>query len=63
LAGSAAAMRRVLGTPLPVAEQARLEKTLELARQSISPAQAAAAWMDGWTMAADKAIQEALSLG
>jgi predicted ATPase len=63
LAGSAAAMRRVLGTPLPVAEQARLEKTLELARQSISPAKAAAAWMDGWTMATEKAIQEALSLG
>ena len=62
LAGSAAAMRRVLGTQLPVAEQARLEKTLELARQSISPAKAAAAWMDGWTKAAEKAIQEALSL-
>jgi predicted ATPase len=61
LAGSAAAMRRVLGAPLPVAEQTRLEKTLDLARQSISPAKAAAAWMDGWTMATDKAIQEALS--
>jgi predicted ATPase/serine/threonine protein kinase len=63
LAGSAAAMRRVLGVPLPVAEQTRLEKTLDMARQSISPAKAAAAWMDGWTMATDKAIQEALSFG
>jgi predicted ATPase len=63
LAGSAAAMRRVLGAPLPVAEQTRLEKTLDLARQSISPGKAAAAWMDGWTMATDKAIQEALSRG
>jgi predicted ATPase len=61
LAGSAAAMRRVLGAPLPVAEQMRLEKTLDLARQSISPAKAAAAWMDGWTMSTDKATQEALS--
>src|ERR1700688_210567 len=61
LAGAAAAVRRVIGAPLPVAEQARLEKTLELARQSISPAKAAAAWMDGWTMATDKAIHEALS--
>jgi predicted ATPase len=61
LAGSAAAMRRVLGVPLPMAEQTRLEKTLDLAKQSISPAKAAAAWMDGWTMATDKAIQEALS--
>jgi predicted ATPase len=63
LAGSAAAMRRVLGAPLPVAEQTRLEKTLDLARQSISPAKAAGAWMDGWTMATDNAIQEALSWG
>jgi predicted ATPase len=63
LAGSAAAMRRVLGVPLPVAEQTRLEKTLDMARQSISPAKAAAAWMDGWTMATDRAIQEALSMG
>jgi predicted ATPase len=63
LAGSAAAMRRVLGAPLPVAEQTRLEKTLDLARQSISPAKAASAWMDGWTMATDNAIQEALSFG
>jgi predicted ATPase len=61
LAGSAAAMRRVIGAPLPIAEQTRLEKTLDLARQSISPAKAAAAWMDGWTMATDNAIQEALS--
>jgi len=61
LAGSAAAMRRILGVALPVAEQTRLEKTLDAARQSISPAKAAAAWMDGWTMATDSAIQEALS--
>lgn len=63
LAGSAAAMRRVLGAALPVGEQTRLDKALDLARQSISPAKAAAAWMDGWTMATDKAIQEALSFG
>jgi predicted ATPase len=63
LAGSAAAMRRVLGVPLPVAEQKRLEKALDPARQAISPAKAAAAWMDGWTMASENAIQEALSWG
>src|SRR6202166_2811769 len=60
LAGAAAAVRRVIGAPLPVAEQTRLEKTLDLSRQSLPPAKAAAAWMDGWTMATDKAIQEAL---
>jgi predicted ATPase len=61
LAGAAAALRRVLGTPLPPAEQIRLEKTLEVARQSVSPAVAAAAWMDGWTAPAEKLIRHALS--
>jgi hypothetical protein len=54
-------MRRVLGAPLPVGEQAKLEKTLELARQSVSHATAASAWMEGWTTPADKAIQDALA--
>jgi len=61
LAGAAAAMRRVLGAPLPLADQARLEKTLDLARQSVSPTIAAAAWMDGWTTPADKTIRDALA--
>jgi predicted ATPase/tRNA A-37 threonylcarbamoyl transferase component Bud32 len=60
LAGAAAAMRQVLGAPLPLAEQTRLEKTLDLARQAVSPTLASAAWLDGWTTAADKAIQDAL---
>jgi predicted ATPase len=59
LAGAAAAMRRVLGAPLRLADQARLEKTLDLARQSLSPAEAAAAWMDGWTTPSDQAVREA----
>ena len=61
LAGAAAAMRRVLGAPLPLAEQARLEKTLDLARRSVPPAIAAASWMDGWTTPADNVIQDALA--
>jgi predicted ATPase len=63
LAGAAAAMRQVLGTPLPLAEQTKLEKTLERARKSVSPAVAAAAWMDGWTTPADQAIEDALASG
>ena len=63
LAGAAAAMRQVLGAPLPLADQARLEKTLESARQSVSPTIAAAAWMDGWTTPADKTIRDALAYG
>jgi hypothetical protein len=61
LAGAAAAMRRVLGAPLLLTEQARLEKTLDLARRSVSPTIAAAAWMDGWTTPADKTIADALA--
>jgi predicted ATPase len=59
LAGTAAAMRRVLGAPLRAADQARLEKTLDLARQSLSPAEAATAWMDGWTTSSEQAVREA----
>ncbi len=58
-AGAAAAMRHVLSAPLSFAEQAQLDKALELARQSISPTIAAAAWMDGWTMPPEKAIRTA----
>ena len=61
LAGAAAAMRRILGAPLPLNEQARSEKTLELARESLSPTVAAAAWMDGWTTPPDKAVRDALA--
>jgi tetratricopeptide (TPR) repeat protein len=58
-AGAAAAMRHVLSAPLSFAEQTRLDKALDLARQSISPTLAAAAWMDGWTMPPEKAIRTA----
>jgi len=61
LAGAAEAMRRVLGARLAPTEQARLEKALDSARQSVSPAIAAAAWMDGWTTAPDQAIRDAMA--
>src|SRR5438445_662084 len=61
LAEAAAAMRRILGAPLPLNEQARSEKTLELARESLSPTVSAAAWMDGWTTPPDKAVRDALT--
>jgi tetratricopeptide (TPR) repeat protein len=59
LAGAANAMRRVLSAPLSPAEQDRLEESLELARQALSPATAAAAWMEGWTKPPERSIQEA----
>jgi predicted ATPase len=61
LAATAAALRRVLGAPLPSSEQARLEKVLDLARHSVPHTVAAAAWMDGWTTPVEKAMQYAVS--
>jgi len=60
LAGAAAAMRRGLGAQLPSAEQARLEKILDRARQEVPPAIAAAAWMDGWTTPVENVLLDAL---
>ena len=61
LAGAAAAIRRHLGASLPAAEEASLENTLERARAAVPPSVAAAAWMEGWTMPAEKATEEAMA--
>ena len=61
LAGAAAALRRVLGAPLPSAEQAQLETTLDSARRAIAHDLAAAAWMEGWTTPLEKTVEDALS--
>ncbi|HTK94528.1 MAG TPA: protein kinase [Terriglobales bacterium] len=59
LAGTAAALRQRLGTPLAPAEQARLDKVLEPARRGTTDA-GLSAWMEGWTMPLEQAIQQAL---
>lgn len=61
LAGAAAALRQRLGAPLTPAEQVRLEKALEAARQTLSNAAGLTAWMKGWAMPVEEAVQEALS--
>ena len=61
LAGAAAALRQMLGAPLPPAEQAQLERTLEPARQAVSSTAASAAWLEGWGMSVEKAVQDALT--
>ena len=61
LAGAAAALRHRLGAPLTPAEQPRLEKALEAVRQTLSNAAGLAAWMEGWAMPVEQAVQEALS--
>jgi predicted ATPase len=60
LAGAAAAIRRTLGAPLPRSERSKVETSLEPARQELSGAVSAAAWIEGWEMPIDRAIASAL---
>jgi len=60
LAGASAALRQSLGTPMRPAEQAQLEKRLTAARQALAESDGAAAWMKGWEMSVEKAIETAL---
>jgi len=62
LAGAAAALRQRLGAPLALAEQPRLEKALEFARQTLGDAKGLTAWMEGWGMPVEQAVKEALDL-
>jgi predicted ATPase len=61
LAGAGAALRQALGAPLPPVEQAWLDKSLATARAGLTNATASAAWLEGWGMPVEKAIQEALA--
>jgi predicted ATPase/serine/threonine protein kinase len=60
-AGAAAALRQQLGVPLMPAEQRRLDKALEFARRTLGNAVGLTAWMEGWAMPVEQAIQEALN--
>ena len=61
LAGAASALRQRLGAPLSRAEQLRLEKALDFARRTLGNAAGVAAWMEGWSMPVEQAVQEALN--
>jgi predicted ATPase len=60
LAGAAAALRQTIGAPLTPAEQAKLEAILDPARQALTNTSGAAAWLEGWAMPVDRAIDEVL---
>lgn len=62
-AGTAAALRERLVTPLTAAEQIKLEKVLDFARRTLGNAAGMTAWMEGWAMPVEQAIQEALNSG
>jgi predicted ATPase/serine/threonine protein kinase len=60
LAGAAAALRQNIGAPLTPVEQIKLETILDPARQALSNTASAIAWLEGWSMPVDKAVEEAL---
>jgi len=61
LAGAAAALRQVLGAPLSPVEQAQIERSLGPAREALTNTAASAAWLEGWGMPLQKAVEDALS--
>ncbi|MGB8729633.1 MAG: protein kinase [Candidatus Sulfotelmatobacter sp.] len=60
LAGAAAALRQNIGAPLTPAEQAKLETSLHTARQTLTNKGGATAWLEGWALPAERAIEEVL---
>ncbi len=60
LAGAAAALRQNIGAPLTPAEQVKLETSLHAARQALTNKVGATAWLEGWALPAEKAIEEVL---
>ena len=61
LAGAAAALRQNIGAPLTPAEQVKLEAILAPARQVLGNPAGATAWLEGWNMPVEKAIEEVLT--
>jgi predicted ATPase/serine/threonine protein kinase len=58
LAGAAAALRQRLGTPLPPAPRQVLDQALEHVRHGTN---VGSAWMDGWAMSTEDAVQYAVA--
>jgi predicted ATPase len=63
LAGAAAALRQNIGAPLTPAEQAKLEASLHPARQALTNTVGVTAWLAGWDLPVEKAIEEVLMPG
>jgi predicted ATPase len=61
LAGAAAALRLAIGVPLTPAEQARLESSLNAVRQALASAAEVPAWLAGWNLPLERAVEEALT--
>lgn len=60
LAGSSAALRQSIGAPLTAAEQAKLERGLEPARRALTTTTGRTAWLEGWVMPVEEAVEDVL---
>jgi predicted ATPase len=58
LAGAASALRQNIGAPLTPAEQTRLEASLAPARGAMTNTAVATAWLEGWGLPLEKAVEE-----
>jgi len=63
LAGTAAALRHNIGAPLTPAEQVKLEASLHPVRQALTNTVGVTAWLEGWALPVEKAIEEVLMPG
>jgi tetratricopeptide (TPR) repeat protein len=60
LSGAAAALRRQIGVPQPHADRRRLERALAAVRLGPDAQGAGPAWMNGWSMSSEQAIEYAV---
>ncbi|HEX4488260.1 MAG TPA: tetratricopeptide repeat protein [Terriglobales bacterium] len=60
LAGTAAALRHNIGSPLSPSEGARIEAALDPPRHALSDTAGSAAWLQGWAMPIESAVEDAL---
>ncbi|HLZ90145.1 MAG TPA: hypothetical protein VKQ28_00415, partial [Candidatus Acidoferrum sp.] len=61
LAGAAAALRQNIGAPLTPAEQHKLDAILDPTRKALTNTAGATAWLEGWALPVEKAIEEVLA--
>jgi hypothetical protein len=53
-------LRQNIGAPLTPAEQAKLEASLQAARKALTDTLGTKAWLEGWALPVEKAIEEVL---
>jgi hypothetical protein len=54
-------LRQNIGSPLTPAEQVKMEAALDPPRQALTNSEGTSAWLEGWAMPLEKAIEEVLT--